>query len=481
MAAGLPVCYPGEMSRSRAPSRWKLPAVVGKAIAITGLWLAIASTATAQITASDTAALTAQKNALFQQMLHNPADLAATFAYADVSARLGDNEAAISALERLLLFNPNLPRVALELGVLYYRMGSFEAARSYLQKAAALNPPPDVQARVDQYLARVAAIDAPQRLTGYVLFGAQYQSDMTVSPSSTLVQSAVANQLISTQFTRQAGENIFITGGALYSYDLGTQNRDAFEVGGVGFAGHYFQNSHFDLDLGELTAGPRFRFPNLGIPGVEWASLKPYVIVNEVGLGEHQYFHTFGAGVETTAVLWGDLSTRIAYEFRNKNFTAAADRPASVGLTGNDNLLIVALKKPVTANSFLIGEFDFLDQSTHFNYFSNRTYAVSGAYRVSYSDPTGIIKLPLETEIFASHSWSLYAAPDPCCSTNGSATAPSGSNRYDRHWRFGLTQYFPITPDISLVLQLERDVVSSNLPIYGYTSNTVLVGPQIRF
>jgi hypothetical protein len=140
-----------------------------------------------------------------------------------------------------------------------------------------------------------------------------------------------------------------------------------------------------------------------------------------------------------------------------------------------------ALKKPVTENSVLIGEFDFLDQSTRFNYFSNQTYAVSAAYRISYADPTGIIKLPLETEFFGSRSWADYAAPDPCCSTNGSTTAPSGSSRFDRHWRFGITQYFPVTRNISLVLQLERDVISSNLPIYGYTSNTVLLGPQIRF
>jgi len=31
------------------------------------------------------------------------------------------------------------------------------------------------------------------------------------------------------------------------------------------------------------------------------------------------------------------------------------------------------------------------------------------------------------------------------------------------------------------VLQVQRDIVSSNLSLYAYTSNSVLVGPQIRF
>lgn len=453
---------------------------IGVVLAI--LWLAgTPPPANAQSPNDDTATLIARKNALFQQMLHDPANLPITFAYADVSVRLGDNEAAASAFERLLLFNPNLPRVYLELGVLYYRMSSFEAARAYLQKAAALNPPPDVQARAEQYLAKIALIDAPQRLTGYVLIGGQYQSDMTVASGSNLIQSTVADQLISPQFSRQAGGNLFASGGALYSYDLGTQNRDVLEIGAAGIVNHYFKNSQFDLDLGEVTAGPRLRFPNLDIPAVQWASLKPYLIVNEAGLGEKQYLRTIGGGLEATAVLWGDLSARIAYEYRDKDFTAAAERPASPGLSGSDNLVILALKKPVTENSVLIGEFDFLDQSTRFNYFSNKTYALSAAYRVTYADPTGLIRSPLETDFFASRSVSIYEAPDPCCSTNGSLTAPSGSSRFDRHWRFGITQYFPVASNISLVLQVERDVVLSNLPIYGYTSNTVLLGPQIRF
>jgi tetratricopeptide (TPR) repeat protein len=100
----------------------------------------------------EAASLQAQKDALFQQMLSEPGNLDVTFAYADVSARLGDYEAAVSALERMLLFNTDLPRVQLELGALYYRMGSYDLARSYFERAATANPPTEVRARVDQYL-----------------------------------------------------------------------------------------------------------------------------------------------------------------------------------------------------------------------------------------------------------------------------------------------------------------------------------------
>src|SRR5579862_8440413 len=248
---------------------------IGVVLAI--LWLAGASPpAHAQAPGgNDIAALTAQKNALFQQMLHDPANLSVTFAYAEISARLGDNEAAVSALERLLLFNPNLPRVDLELGVLYYRMGSFEAARAYFEKAKTFNPPPEVAARVDEYLGKIAADEAPSIFTGYVFLGAQYQTDANVAPGSPLVISPVGAVLLSNQFVKHDDANIFGTGSFLYSYDLGTQNRDAIEVTGTGFLNHYLQFNRLDLDLGELTVGPRLRFPHLDMAPILSATLKP--------------------------------------------------------------------------------------------------------------------------------------------------------------------------------------------------------------
>jgi Flp pilus assembly protein TadD len=74
-----------------------------------------------------------QYNASFQETLRQPADLDVLFKFATLASQIGDLEGAISAVERMLLINPDLPRVRLELGVLYYRLGSYEVARTYLE------------------------------------------------------------------------------------------------------------------------------------------------------------------------------------------------------------------------------------------------------------------------------------------------------------------------------------------------------------
>jgi hypothetical protein len=435
------------------------------------------------VSAEERPALEAQKEALFQQMFRDPANLDVTFAYADVSAKLGDYEAAVSALERMLLFNPNLPRVQLELGALYFKMGSYELARDYFQRAAAASPPPEVQARVEDYLTQIEKGQSRHHLSGYVFFGTQYQSNANVAGSSEILAPTFFGPqlvLLNAPFTKQSSGSILASGSLLYSYDLETQNRDSLEVTSVSYLNHYFNSLVTRLDLGliEVTGGPRLNFPNGGLIGDKLASFKPYVILDEVGLGWNQYFNAYGGGLEYDEIVWNDMPIRAIYEFRQKNFSNASDRPLSRGLSGSDNLVSVQATKPINPNSALTFQFDYLNQSTRLLFYANRSYAATGAYRIRYQDPFGITATTWETSPFVGRAWSYYDAPDPCCVTGQNGGI---STQFTRRWRLGFSHTVAVTPNIGIALQVQRDIVSSNLPLYAYTNNTIIIGPQIRF
>ena len=132
------------------------------------LFIVLLSTTTvadAALTVPEREQLLAQKQTLLRQILQNPSNIDVILAYAKVAAQVGDNEAAASALERLLLFKPNMPQVELELGAIYFRMGSFEIARSYLEKANADNPPADLKPRIQRYLSEIPRLERAQRVT----------------------------------------------------------------------------------------------------------------------------------------------------------------------------------------------------------------------------------------------------------------------------------------------------------------------------
>ena len=55
------------------------------------------------------------------------------FNYANLSILVGDLEAAIGVFEQMLIYKPDLPRIKLELGVLYFRLGAFASAKFYVE------------------------------------------------------------------------------------------------------------------------------------------------------------------------------------------------------------------------------------------------------------------------------------------------------------------------------------------------------------
>lgn len=92
----------------------------------------------------------------FQAVLANPTDAKATLHYAHLAQEMKDYESAIPPLERLLMLNPELPQVRLEIGVMYYRLKSGDMARTYLtQVKNDAKADAALKAKADSYLAKL--------------------------------------------------------------------------------------------------------------------------------------------------------------------------------------------------------------------------------------------------------------------------------------------------------------------------------------
>src|SRR4051812_464252 len=219
-------------------------------------------------------------DALFQETLRQPGNVDVALQYATAATRLGDYEAAITALQRILFFNPSLDPARLELGVLYFRLGSYQAAREYLEQARSGGNLTDEQrAQVDDYLARVAALDTRHRFSGQVIAGMQHQTNANLGPSSNEIRAGGATAVLGDQFVKKADQNLFATGSMLYGFDLQDENQSAIEVTGLGYASRFFRVHRLDLEYFETTVGPRSALSTFGVDGL---SVRPYGILNYV-------------------------------------------------------------------------------------------------------------------------------------------------------------------------------------------------------
>ena len=96
-----------------------------------------------------------ERDEIFSTLISDPTNLDNLFKYANLSILLGDLEAAIGVFEQMLFYQPDLPRIRLELGVLYFRLNAYSSAQNYLESVFDFNPPEEVIEKVNLFLSAI--------------------------------------------------------------------------------------------------------------------------------------------------------------------------------------------------------------------------------------------------------------------------------------------------------------------------------------
>ena len=97
----------------------------------------------------------AERQRVFDSIIDDPTNLENLFNYANLSILVGDLEAAIGIFEQMLIYKPDLPRIKLELGVLYFRLGAYASAKRYLDDIENYDPPKEVKEKVKVFLEQI--------------------------------------------------------------------------------------------------------------------------------------------------------------------------------------------------------------------------------------------------------------------------------------------------------------------------------------
>ncbi len=448
------------------------------ALALAGSWGAQAQTAAPQpapaVSSGPAPAVDKRVVAdlLFKRLLVKPDDLDAGFRYAELETDLGDYEAAIGALERMLYYNPDLPRVKLQLGVLYFHLRSYEMARNYFNAVLALSDlPGDVRTEVEVYMAAVDRAEATSQFSLYAQAGLAYQTNANAGPNSPNVLALGQQALLSPQFQKTPDWNAFGLASAHHFYDFGDQRGDGWESDLVAYYSQQFKVTRLDLGLVELRTGPR-----LGLGDYGGLSIHPYVIGNAMTLGGPDYLNTLGGGLSANWPVSEQLTLTPGVEYRDRWFANSQNYPTASGQSGGQWIGYLFGTGLVSAPLGLSwqGRVSFTDASAIYRPYAFRDVSIDVGLPYAFAPPAFAHTASLWTLTPAvGFSYTPYDAADPIVDPY--------TTRVDRQWRVSATLEATFYKTLGFTLQVQYLHTDSTLPNYRLQDFIVAAGPSFRF
>lgn len=406
---------------------------------------------------------------IHQQLLNDPGNLDLLYAYAQQSIKEGNFEAAIGALEGMLVIAHNQPRVLLELGTLYQRLGSETTAQNYLSRAKALSGDNKKVSNItDDYLAETNKKKETNVLTGTVLIGLRHQSNPTLAPEAAEILSGGFNVPLSEARKPDADSNGLLFSRIEQQYQLTQHTFLASEL--IAYATAYNQNTQLNYGLLDFTSGPLFASPKNA--GGQY-KLRPHLILRGSTLDNSQFEQTLGAGVDGEAILSAMTTIKARYQFRDIDFKDYNDTGSAPLRSGNEHRLDLRYRYEYMRGHLVeLGLFGRSSDAER-QYLEVNQYDVAFRYSLKWDNFLLRDQQKMTLTPFIIRRFTDYGGSNP--------HIHPGDTRSDREWRLGLTYTLPVYKSLSAQFNMEHADVDSNIINYDVKNDLFMMGLQMGF
>lgn len=413
-----------------------------------------------------------RREALLQEMLARPNDLDLAFEYAKLSADAGDYEGAISTMERMLIYAPNTPRIQLELGILYYRLGAYDVSRSYFEQVLAHpNVPPDVANKVRLYIQQLSLAADPPAFSASIFSAIRYETNANFGPGTNSVTLNGIDFTLDDQSVGRPGWSALNIGTLHYSYDLKKQG-DRIEFDFLAYSTAYFDNdlSDIDLDFFEFTLGPSWNLKRWG-----WGQtrLYTYAIADLAYLGYETYFTAPGAGVRLLSFSAERSVLDARIETRYREFNNTTELPTNTLRDGLQTRVGATYSYYVTPGFVVTTQGYAQREDADASFYANWEIALSGGFAWTFDNPLWQGQYPWTWQLGGGITRRDYDDPDPTIN-------PFEKERDDTLWA-RTAVVIPVAETWALVPQVEYRDQRSNYELREFDDLITLLGVQKRF
>ncbi|HXI86438.1 MAG TPA: hypothetical protein VNH64_03195 [Parvularculaceae bacterium] len=263
----------------------------------------------------------------FEAVLAAPENVKLNLAYARQRIEAGDLKEAASALDRVLLIDPNLAGARVIYGLVLFRMQMYDRARYELEKALEGELSAQARAEANRYLDKIKRLQKRTRGSITLTAGVEYDSNRNESPSS----GNVLFRLFNTQFILPGeprnGDAAYITSvQARMTHDLGMQNGATL----FGEADYYrsdkIEVDKLDLDAVTVAGGVTWNWGDL--------TITPEAHAAYLYLEHDNYLKSFGGQLELLLHLRPDLRTYLVLRGDDEIYMPVPDFQADINRNG---------------------------------------------------------------------------------------------------------------------------------------------------
>lgn len=427
--------------------------------------------ASAQVSSDTTRPLARE---LFEQLLGDAGNLGLNYRYAQALIQDGNYEAAAGALERMLLLEEN-PTVRLELGVIYYRMGSNALATSYFDQVAQdPNAPADVRAKAQRYGDEARARLQRHRFAGSLTAGLRLQSNANGGTGNDRVEfNRVFVARPQTLKPRKDG-TLFAAGELEHVFDFEDGRGTELVTTALGYGGWNSSLNDQDLALFEVATGPSLKPAIAALPGMR---VRPYFAIGAAALDGEHYNTSYGPGVEFKYDPSAKVALSAGYELRFIDTRNVAGLTTASQFSGDEQVLRLRAIGELDETSSLMGLFNFRHADTEREFFDFSSFELQAIYRLLYP-VAGPLRIPgsgdrWSISFLLGYEFRDYSAPDPAINRDVS--------RADKTVSVGATNRIPFANNWSFYQQVQYDWTSSNLNNYDTKNLSGILGVTRAF
>ena len=316
----------------------------------------------------------------FSDMYADPTDLEKTFKFAEQALLTGDFEGAVSALERMLLINPNLPKIRLELGKLYMRLNSFSVAGVFFNDVVkSVSASNQLKAEAARLLQQTKNLQSSLKINHIIIFGGRYQSNANSAPEDNSIILFGVPATLEENFTSQEDLDISITG--ISDFKLESEYLDWLNYSGtfIFYGNEQLEQTNLNTKLLDINFGLKIDIDEFYLP----LKINPYTTFGYLNLSDDELFYNYGFGFNIDTTLKEVFGISIKVDRKLMRFNDLSRTGSETSLNGDQLMIATDLSYSLNSTDLMKLSLSRLEEDTKDKKDSSVTQKVGLNYEMS--------------------------------------------------------------------------------------------------